>query len=103
MSLKSLDTASHDQVLIARVAACVQQEAFENPAVLTSEFREMVIKNPGDGGRMVWPVAIATEAEYASALANGNPDPGGDESVISDSMILSAVQTNWPPDPVAGL
>ena len=99
MSLNSLNTASHDQALMTRVAACVQQEAWENPAVLTSEFRALVIKNPADGARMVWPVAIATEAEYASALASGNPDPGGDESVIRDSMILSAVQTNWPPDP----
>lgn len=32
-------------------------------------------------------------AAWASALAAGNPDPGRDESVITDGMILSAVQT----------
>jgi hypothetical protein len=33
------------------------------------------------------------EAAYASALAAGNPHPGGDEAVITDGMILSAVQS----------
>jgi hypothetical protein len=47
---------------------------------------------------MVWPVSIATEAEYASALAGGVPNPGGDESVVTDSMILAATQANWPAD-----
>jgi hypothetical protein len=35
------------------------------------------------------------ESAYASALAANNPNPGGDESVITDGMILSHVQANW--------
>ncbi len=31
-------------------------------------------------------------AAWASALAAGNPDPGRDPAVITDGMILSAVQ-----------
>jgi hypothetical protein len=50
----------------------------------------------GAGDRLMWPVSIATEAEYASALAANNPNPGGDEAVITDAMILAAVQANWP-------
>lgn len=44
-----------------------------------------------------WVVASAgdIEAAYASAVAGDNPDPGGDEAVITDQMILSAVQANW--------
>jgi hypothetical protein len=51
---------------------------------------------------MTWPVVIASdvEAAYASALAAGNPSPGGDPAVITDGMILSNVQAKWPTDPV---
>lgn len=47
---------------------------------------------------LVWSVAGASdvEAAYASALAAGNPHPGSDEAVITDQMILSAVQANMP-------
>ena len=44
---------------------------------------------------MRWDVAAKSdiEAAYASAVAADNPDPGGDPSVITDGMILSAVQS----------
>ena len=50
--------------------------------------------------RLLDPVADHADeaAAYASALAAGNPNPGGDESVVSDQMILSAVQAHWNPD-----
>jgi hypothetical protein len=46
----------------------------------------------------IWFVASRSdiEAAYASALAADNPDPGGDESVVTDQMILSAVQSKPP-------
>jgi len=45
-----------------------------------------------------WSVASASdvEAAYASALEADNPNPGGDESVITDAMILGNVQAGWP-------
>jgi hypothetical protein len=51
--------------------------------------------------QLIWPVSSATdiEAAYESALAAHNPNPGGDPSVITDQMILSAVQANMPPAP----
>jgi hypothetical protein len=50
--------------------------------------------------RLRWTVSAASdiEAAYASALAAGTPNPGGDEAVITDQMILSAVQAHWPVD-----
>jgi len=50
---------------------------------------------------MAWAVggAADVEAAYASALAADNPDPGGDEAVITDQMILSNVQAHWPTTP----
>jgi hypothetical protein len=45
-----------------------------------------------------WAVASASdvEAAYSYALDANIPNPGGDESVITDGMILSSVQANWP-------
>jgi len=102
MSYNSLDAASKDLFLQNRTIAATTQEAFDNPAVHDTAYAEMVRNNPAEGIRMVWPVALNTEDEYASALAAGISNPGGNESVITDGMILSAVQANWPPDPPAG-
>lgn len=98
MSLNSLHAASIDQALINRTVASVQQEARENPSVADSAYAATVVENPAEGIRLIWPVALNTEAEYESALAAGNDNPGGDESVITDGMILAAVQASWPAD-----
>jgi hypothetical protein len=100
MSYNSLHAASRDQPLTNRVIAACQQEARNNPNVSDTAFAAEVIDNPAEGVELVWPVAIATEAEYESALAANNPNPGGDEAVITDPMILGAVQANWPADDV---
>lgn len=97
MSYATLTTQTDDDVLQARVVACASQEAWENPTLSATTFGATVRSNPLEGARLMWPVCLATEAEYASALAAGNPEPGGDEAVISDAMILSAVQANWTP------
>lgn len=99
MSYTSIDAATHDDALQARVIAGTTQEAYENPGVHDTVFASVVRNSPTAAVTMLWPVALATEDEYASALAGGNPNPGGDEAVISDAMILSALQANWPPDP----
>ena len=100
MSYNTLNTQTRDVVFQNRVVAAAVQEAFENAGVHDTAYAVLVRANPSEGIQLVWPVAIATEAEYASALAANIPNPGGDESVISDGMILSAVQANWVPDPV---
>jgi hypothetical protein len=99
MSYSTIHQATTDIALQNRVIAATVQEAVENPTVADSAFADLVKSNTAEAVRMTWPVAIATEAEYASALAAGNPNPGGDEAVITDGMILSAVQANWPSDP----
>lgn len=96
MSYKSLTAASQDPGLQSRTIACAQQEARTSQA--GTAFADTVIANPAEGVQLVWPVALNTEAEYASALAAGVPNPGNDESVITDGMILAAVQASWPPD-----
>ena len=96
MSLNSLDAASRDLALQNRTIACVQQEARENPAVADSAYTAAVVDNPAEGIRLVWPVALNIEAAYASALAADNPNPGDDPTVITDGMILAAVQSMTP-------
>lgn len=87
MSYSTINICAHDQAFIGRVTAACAQEGANPPNPAASE--------------VIWPVSSAAdiEAAYASALAANNPDPGGDESVITDQMILSAVQAHLPAAP----
>jgi hypothetical protein len=93
--------ATTDAALANRVIAAVSKEAYANPTLGATDYGQTVKANPAEGIRLVWPVAIDYEAEYASALAAGNPNPGGDEAVITDPNIGAAVQAHWPEDPAA--
>ena len=84
------------------IAACVSDLSFSN-RVSACIAQEQIARDedaaPGNLlSNMLWEVASASDVEdaYASALAAENPDPGGDESVITDGMILSHVQASWP-------
>ena len=87
MSYSTINACAHDTVLQGRITAAVAAEGESEPTMIV--------------GGLIWPVAAAPDiaAAYASALAAGNENPGGDEAVISDQMILSAVQANWPDPP----
>ena len=89
MSYSTISRCANDQAFLARVNACIAQEQGAknqpvNPGLLLQE--------------MSWAVASASDVEsaYASALAAQHGNPGGDQSVISDGMILANVQANWP-------
>jgi len=89
MSFSTVAQCVRDQAFTDRVTACVAQEQIARgetaaPVAILSD--------------LVWNVAGASDVEsaYASALAGENPNPGGDESVITDGMILSHVQATWP-------
>jgi hypothetical protein len=97
MSYSTVFQCADDQALLDRVTACAAQEGAFDPMLAATSLR--------------WPLSSASdvEAAYASALAAGNPDPGGDPAVITDGMILANVQANWegtpgtdpPPAPAA--
>lgn len=78
-------TLAGDPDFVARVTACYASETLGDsdglPAQWASEHMWDMAAQPGFGDA------------YASALASGVPDPGRDESVISDAQILGAVQT----------
>jgi len=89
VSFNTISQCVSDGAFVARVTACVAQEQQArgepaSPNALQDQMR--------------WAVATATdvEAAFASAVAAGNPNPGGDESVITDGMILANVQADWP-------
>lgn len=82
------------------IATNVDDKDFQNrvTAAAAKENREGSNSPQTVMHRMIWAVCSASdiEAAYESALAAENPNPGGDESVVTDGMILSAVQANWP-------
>lgn len=101
MSYASIYQSTRDEPLRQRVTAGIGKETWNNPSFGDTVNGERV-KTFGPQQFLeyfMWPVGIANEAAYDSALAAGNPNPGGDPAVITDGAILSAIQTNWPPDP----
>jgi hypothetical protein len=82
VSYNSIWASVGDDALRGRITACVAQESDvgADPYALFLQVQ--------------WPVLTATDVEeaYAYALNAGNENPGGDEAVISDLMLLSHVQ-----------
>lgn len=76
MSYKTIHQSMTDDALVNRIAACCAQEHHDP---LSDVIRE---------------VCISTDVEeaYAYAITAGNEDPGGDENVVTDGMILAHVQ-----------
>jgi hypothetical protein len=83
MSYSSINRCAGDQAFQGRVTACAAQEGATSPNSAMYQ--------------LIWSVCSASDIEqaYAYALDSGNPDPGGDPTVITDGMILSAVQAHW--------
>ena len=79
MSYKSQAKLEADSALRLRVSACAATLGISNPAAWAMEHSCPLSAEPG------W------DAAYASALAADDPDPGGNETVITDGMILAAV------------
>lgn len=82
MSYSSISALSQDPDLKARLAACAAVEGkgdgFPEWWVESNKWTLAITPGWGDS--------------YAYAVAVGNERPGNDESVITDAMILAAVQ-----------
>lgn len=87
MSYNTIHACANDSALQNRVTACCAQEGADNPTSVMTD--------------IIWSIASRSdiEAAYASALAANDPNPGGNEAVITDGMILAAVQAEMPPNP----
>lgn len=80
MTYKTIAVMADDESLNSRVTAAVASEHILDPEGWLYPRRWSVASQPG------WAAA------WESAVASGIEDPGGDEGVITDGMILSGVQ-----------
>lgn len=104
MSLTTITQASKDMALLDRIDASAWKEAISNPEFGDTPFGKMVLSGTAAiHSYLAYPVAVDTEVAYEYAVNEGNPNPGGDPSVITDAAIGSAVQVHWPelPEPPA--
>lgn len=78
---------TQDAMLGGRVAAAAAQEAEAGATLDPADPEEWAKAHQ-------WDMAAAPGwgDAWASAVAGGNPEPGRDDSVITDAMILSQVQ-----------
>lgn len=81
MTYLNIATMGADSDLTSRIQACAAQEGVKpDPFQWTTEHQLVLAAAPG------WDQA------WASAQAGGNAAPGRDAAVITDAMILAAVQ-----------
>lgn len=83
MSYKSVADMAENYALNRRITGGAGKESIDNPQAWVQSYRWEIASQPG------W------DAAWDSAVASGNPDPGNDESVITDGMILSGIQAVW--------
>lgn len=81
MSYSTQAKMARDQQLLDRVTACAATQNIQEPTTWAYSKQWALSAEPG------WDDA------YAYALQNDNRSPGEDPAVISDGMILSAVQS----------
>ena len=80
MAYSDIALLSADNDFISRTRACVSTEGEADPVQWTTDHQWQMASAPGFGDA------------YATAILNGVPRPGNDQSVINDAQILSAVQ-----------
>lgn len=80
MSYNTVTSMASDQSLLNRCIAAAAEEGQVNPVEWTQNRIWHLCSQPG------WDDA------WAYAIAAGNESPGDDEAVITDGMILAAVQ-----------
>lgn len=80
MSYWDVATMAGNSDLTLRVQACAATENIDDPYTWAADHMLDLASQPG------WSEA------WASAVASNNPAPGRDAGVITDGMILSAVQ-----------
>jgi len=80
MAYFDLALLTQDTDFDQRITACAASEGIDGAARWTAEHKWEVCAAPGFADA------------YATALLNEVPQPGRDQSVISDGQLLSAVQ-----------
>jgi hypothetical protein len=82
MSFATIARSTDDEALAQRTRAAYAAEGVQDPSLAWNALRWPVCSDP------------SVAEPYASAVAGNNPNPGGDESVITDGMLTAAVQAH---------
>jgi hypothetical protein len=83
------------------IALCAEDAAFTRRAT-AAYAAEGTVQADNAYFQMRWAVCSdpSVSGAYEYAVNAGNPEPGGDETAITDAMLTAAVQANpWPPTP----
>lgn len=87
MSYLAISQMQQNPPLRSRITACCAQEGAADPEQTAHDIMWAVCASPGWGEAWDYAVAVAIQAGPQNAT-----DPGMDPAVITDEMILSAVQ-----------
>jgi hypothetical protein len=82
VSFNSVSRCAADEAFGQRVRAAYAKEGVDDPDPAWYQQRWAISADP------------SIEPPYESALAGQNPNPGGDESVITDAALTAAVQAH---------
>lgn len=100
MSYTTINQCANDAAFQDRVVAGAMKEAIAGaPEFSESQFADQLRQFPYAAVNVfMWPLSVDNEAAYEYAVESSNPNPGGDEGVITDLNIQAGIQTHWPPD-----
>jgi hypothetical protein len=79
MSFNTIAKCAADEPFGQRSRAAYAKEGVDNPDPAWYAMRWLIAADP------------SIEPQYESAIISGNPNPGGDESVITDAELTAAV------------
>lgn len=96
MTAASIARAANDEQLKARVQAMAAREIIFNQALADTEYGREVAQGFPNLAKLMWPVAVDTEAAYETALNSGRGAPGHDADIITDANIGAAIVAHWP-------
>jgi hypothetical protein len=82
MSFQTISDAANDEALAQRVRGAYAAEGVEQPDGAQSTMRWAIAADP------------SVADPYGYAVDAGNPNPGGDPTVITDAMLTAAVQAH---------
>ena len=99
MSASSISRAAGDPQLQQRIIALANKEVVYSEETADTWFGGQISAGYANYNGLYWPVAVATEAAYETAVNSGRGAPGYDQDVITDADITSAIIANWPEDP----
>lgn len=98
MTYTTINQCANDTAFQDRVVAGAMKEAIAGgPEFVLSDYGEQLRQFPAAAiNTFMWPLSVDNEEAYEYAVGSENPDPGGDEGVITDLNIQAGIQKYWP-------